>query len=143
MSIENFKKTVWEARLLANYETTSIAEVITTPPTKIEGKTITFNKLGKATVKDYEGTVDWENASTTSVDVNMNQKKYTATKIDDVDAVQAAGDLVDDVMAGVASEINEVTDSYVLGLYTGAHADNIIDEVALNKDNVYGKIVDL
>lgn len=143
MSVENFKKTVWEARLLANYQATSIAEVITTAPTKIEGKTMTFTKAGNVEIKDYEGSVSFDELDTATVDVNMNQKKYFAFKVDDVDAVQAAGDLIDAHVQNASGGIQENTDGYVLGLYTGAHADNIIDETALTKENVYDKIVDL
>lgn len=147
MSVESFKKKVWEARLLANYSKASIAEVITTPPTKVEGKTMTFNKAGAVEIKDYEGTVDWDELSTSAVDLNMDQKKYFGFKVDDVDAVQAAGDLVDDHTQEAAASVGEVTDTYVLGLYTDAHADNVIgsdaEPVELSKTNVYDYIVDL
>jgi hypothetical protein len=140
-------KTVWEARLLANYEATSIAEVITTAPTNIEGKTMKFNKAGNVEVKDYKGTVNWDDVETSAVDVNMDQAKYFAFKVDDVEAIQSAGDLVDGHVQNASSSINEVTDSYVLGLYTNAHEGNVIgtdaEPVTLNKGNVYDYIVDL
>lgn len=143
MSVQSFLKQVWEARLLANYQAQSIAEVITTPPTVIEGKTMTFNKAGAVQVKDYKGKVDFDELDTTSVDVNMDQKKYFAFKVDDVDAVQASGDLVDAHVQNASGGINENTDGYVLALYTDAHAENVIEETALTKENVYDKIVDL
>lgn len=146
MSVTNFLKQVWEARLIEQYSKASIAEVITTKPTKVEGKTMTFNKAGKVAIKDYAGKVEFDDVDTTAVDLNMDQKKYFAFKVDDVDAVQAAGDLVDGHVANASAGIQENTDKYVLGLYTGAHADNVIggeDGVALTKTNVYDSIVDL
>ncbi|WP_407268948.1 hypothetical protein [Radiobacillus sp. PE A8.2] len=147
MAVTTFKKTVWEARLLANYSKTSIAEVITTPPTTIEGKTMKFNKAGAVDVKDYTGTVVWDEIDTTDVDLNMDQQKYFAFTLNDVDAVQAAGDLVDAHVANASSGVQVETDSYVLGLYTDAHADNTIGTdaapEALTKTNVYDYIVDL
>lgn len=147
MSVEKFLKQVWEARLLANYSNASIAEVITTAPTKVEGKTMTFNKAGAVDVKDYKGKVDWDEVATSSVDLNMDQKKYFAFKVDDVDAVQASGDLVDAHTENASGAVQENTDKFVLGLYTGAHEDNIIgtdaEPVALTKVNVYDSIVDL
>lgn len=147
MSISSFLKTVWEARLLKQYSKASIAEVITTAPISIEGKTMKFNKAGAVDIKDYEGKVDWDEISTSAVDINMDQKKYFAFSVDDVDAVQASGDLVDGHTSNASAGINEDTDSYVLGLYTDAHADNVIGTdavpVTLNKGNVYDYIVDL
>lgn len=147
MSVNTFLKTVWEARLLEQYSKASIAEVITTPPTNIEGKTMKFNKAGAVEIKDYTGAVNWDEVATSAVDVNMDQKKYFAFKVDDVDAIQAAGNLVDGHVANAAAGLNEETDSYVLGLYTNAHTDNVIgsdaEPVALTKANVYDYIVDL
>lgn len=147
MSVKTFLRTVWEARLLENYQTKSIAEVITTTPTEINGKTMKFNRLTTGDLKDYNGVVEWDDLETSDVDVHMNQKKYFAKKIDDVDKAQAAGDMVDVLMRSESSKINEATNSFVLGLYTDAHKDNLIgtdqDPIVLNKDNVYDYIVDL
>lgn len=147
MSVNTFLKTVWEARLLEQYSKASIAEVITTPPTNIEGKTMKFNKAGAVEIKDYKGTVNWDDVETSDVDVTMDQKKYFAFKVDDVDAIQAAGDLVDGHVANASAGINEETDSYVLCLYTDAHEDNVIGSDAnpkiLSSRNVYDYIVDL
>lgn len=143
MSVENFKKTVWEARLLANYETQSIAEVITAEPTQIEGKTMRFTKAGDVAVRDYDGKIDWDGISTSALDVDMNQQKYFAFKVDDVDAIQAAGDLIDGHVANASYSITEETNSFVLGMYTEAHEDNVLKETALTKVNVYDRIVDL
>lgn len=147
MTVNSFLKTVWEARLLTNYSKSSIAEVITTPPTTIEGKTMKFNKAGAVDIKDYEGTVNWDDIETTDVDLNMDQQKYFAFTVKDVDAVQAAGDLVDGHVTNASTSVQEETDSFVLGLYTDAHADNTIGTDAspesLTKDNVYDYIVDL
>lgn len=147
MSVNTFLKTVWEARLLANYETNSVAEIITTAPANIDGKTMTFNKLEVGELKDYNGKIEWDELETSSVDVNMDQKKYFAKNIDDVDKAQAAGDMVDTLMRSESSKVNESTNSYVLGLYTDAHEDNLVgsdvEPKVLTKDNVYGYIVEL
>ncbi|UOQ47745.1 hypothetical protein MUN88_17075 [Gracilibacillus caseinilyticus] len=147
MAVNTFLKTVWEARLLTNYSKASIAEVITTAPSSIEGKTMKFNKAGAVNVKDYTGTVAWDEIDTTDVDLTMDQQKYFAFTVNDVDAVQAAGDLVDGHVQNASTGVQEETDSFVLGLYTDAHADNTIGTDAapesLTKDNVYDFIVDL
>ncbi|MDQ1003971.1 N4-gp56 family major capsid protein [Neobacillus niacini] len=147
MAVTTFIPQIWEARLLENFHKASIADLITTPPTEISGKTITFNKVGAVAVKDYAGNVTFDELTTSKVDVNMDQKKYFAFKVDDVDKVQAAGDLVDAHTSEAGATLQETIDRYVLGLYTGAHADNAIGNdttpIALDKANVYDYIVDL
>ncbi|MEH6957224.1 phage capsid protein [Neobacillus drentensis] len=147
MAVTNFIPQVWEAKLLQNFHKASICELITTPPTEIKGNTITFNKVGTVAVKDYAGTVTYDGLSTPKVDLNMDQKKYFAFQVDDVDKIQAAGDLIDSHTAEAGATLQEEVDKYCLGLYTGAHADNIIGTdaapIALDKLNTYDKIVDL
>jgi hypothetical protein len=147
MSVNSFIASVWEGKLLANFRKASIADVITSKPVKIEGNKIIFNRAGSVDVKDYAGTVDWDSVSTTPVELNMDQKKYFAFSVDDVDAIQAAGDLVDAHTAEASASLQETVDKFVLGLYTGAHADNVIGDdttpIALTKTNIYDTIVDL
>lgn len=147
MAVTTFIPQVWEAKLLNNFHKASIADVITTPPTEIKGNKIVFNRVGDVAVKDYAGSVTFDELTTSAVELNMDQEKYFAFKVKDVDKVQAAGELVDSHTAEASSKLQETVDSYVLGLYTGAHADNVIGNdttpIALDKTNVYDYIVDL
>ncbi|MGG3919918.1 hypothetical protein ABEV38_19235 [Parageobacillus thermoglucosidasius] len=147
MAITSFIPQVWEAKLLTNFRKASVAELVTTAPTKIEGNKIIFNRIGASTLKDYNGSIVWDEVTTTPIELNMDQKKYFAISVDDVDAVQAAGDVLDTVTEDEAMAAKEVMDSYVLGLYTDVDADNTIGDdtnpIALDKTNVYDYIVDL
>lgn len=147
MSVQSFIPTIWEGKLLANYSKESITELITTKPMKIEGNKITFNRVGAGNVKDYDGTVSWDEVNTTPIELNMDQKKYFAFSVDDVDKVQAAGDLVDSYTAEEATKVKEEIDTFTLGFYTEAHADNVIgtdvEPVLLDVGSVYNYIVDL
>jgi hypothetical protein len=147
MAVNSFIPQIWEARLLANFHKRSIADVITTKPTEIKGNKVIFNKVGSVAVKDYTGTVTWDDLTTSSVEVNMDQKKYFAFKVDDVDKAQAAGDLIDSHTEEAGFTLQETVDKYILGLYTGVDADNAIGNdttpIALDKTNVYDYIVDL
>ena len=132
---------------MANFHKSCITDLITTPPTKIEGNKIVFNRVGAVAVKDYTGAVAWDAVNTSKVEINMDQQKYYAFKVDDVDEAQAAGDLVDPHTAEAAAVLQETVDKFTLGLYTGAHADNKIGDdttpIALTKSNVYDSIVDI
>ena len=110
MAITNFIPTIWEARLLAKFHERSVAEVITTAPTKIEGNKIIFNKVSDVAIKDYVGSVSFDDLTTSKVELPLDIKKYWAFKVDDVDAVQAAGALIDPHVAEAAAGLQEATD---------------------------------
>ncbi|MEB9437359.1 hypothetical protein [Bacillus cereus] len=147
MSVSTFIPTIWEARLMANFHKRSIADLITTTPTKIEGNKIIFNRVGAVNVKDYNGTIEWDDTNPSKVEINMDQQKYFAFKVDDVDAVQAAGDLIDPHTQEAGAVLQETVDTFVLGLYKGAHKTHTIGSdsspIELSPKNAYDYIVDL
>ena len=145
MAITNFIPTIWEARLLAKFHERSVAEVITTAPTKIEGNKIIFNKVSDIALKDYEGSVSFDDLTTSKVELPMDVKKYWAFKVDDVDAVQAAGNLIDPHVAEAGYGLQEATDKLILdealktsNTVTGEKAYDIIVKAntQLNKNKV-------
>lgn len=145
MAITNFIPTIWEARLMAKFHERSVAEVITTAPTKIEGNKIIFNKVSDVAIKDYEGSVSFDDLTTSKVELPLDIKKYWAFKVDDVDAVQAAGNLIDPHVSEAAFGLQEATDAAVFAEalktsneVTGEKAYDIIVKAntQLNKNKV-------
>jgi hypothetical protein len=149
MAVTNFKPVIWEARLLANFHSVSIADAITTKPARVEGTKIVFNKVGTGNVKDYAGTIAWDEVTTDPVELLMSQKKYFAFSLDDVDAAQLVADVVDDTTKEHADILAETIDSYVLGkAVSGVLAANKIGVLATPKTitkvgEAYDYIVDL
>ena len=78
MAIQNFIPTIWEARLMAKFHERAIVDMITTPPTRIEGEKIIFNKVSDVAVHDYTGEVDFGDLELSKVELPMDQKKYFA-----------------------------------------------------------------
>ena len=85
MAADNFKPTLWEGALLANFHSVSIADVLATKPTEIKGQKVIFNRVAGGTLKDYSGSVDWDDIDTTPVEMVFDKKKYFAFALDDVD----------------------------------------------------------
>ena len=52
MAADNFKPTLWEGALLANFHSVSIADVLATKPTEIKGQKVIFNRVAGGTLKD-------------------------------------------------------------------------------------------
>ena len=94
MAVDNFKPTLWEGALLANFHSVSIADVLATPPAEIKGSKVIFNRIAGGTLKDYEGSVDWDEIDTTPVEMTFDKKKYFAFALDDVDKVQLKADVM-------------------------------------------------
>lgn len=94
MSVDNFKPTLWEGALIANFHSVSIADVLATRPTEIKGSKVIFNRIAGGTLKDYEGQVDWEDIDTTPVEMLFDKKKYFAFALDDVDKVQLRSEVM-------------------------------------------------
>ena len=67
MAVTTFIPQIWEARLLAKFHERSIADVITTAPTKVEGNKVIFNKVSDDTINAYTGTVNFEELTTSKV----------------------------------------------------------------------------
>ena len=114
MAVTNFIPSLWDARLLAKFHERSIASMITTAPEEIKGNKIIFNNVSDVAVNDYEGSVNWADLTTSKVELPMDIKKYWAFKVDDVDAVQAAGELIDPHVEEAASTMAETMDKAVL-----------------------------
>ena len=114
MAVTNFIPTIWEARLMAKFHERSVGEIITTAPTKIEGNKIIFNKVSDIALKDYEGSVSFDDLTTSKVELPMDVKKYWAFKVDDVDAVQTAGNLIDPHVQEAGYGLQEATDKLIL-----------------------------
>ena len=114
MAVTNFIPQIWEARLLAKFHERSITDLITTAPTKVEGNKVIFNKVSDVAINKYTGTVNFEDLTTPKVELSLDNKNYWAFKVDDVDAVQSAGELIDPHVEEAGYGLQEATDKFVL-----------------------------
>lgn len=148
MSVANFKATLWEGALLANFHSVSVADAISTKPAKIQGNKVIFNRVGAGAVKDYSGTIAWDEINTTPIEMTFDKKKYFAFSLDDCDKVQLVADVMGATTAEHASVLAETYDrDFYTVLTAGAKTANKIGSTSAKKEvssaNVYDYIVDL
>lgn len=139
MAVTSFIPSLWQAELIESFKSQAIIHHITYPvPT--EGGKLIINKFGSVAVKDYEGSVSYDDLNTDKVEIPFDQKKYFAFKISDVDAAQVAGDLRGPAVRDSAYKMAKVVDDHAVTkiLASGANAT----ELTLEKSNVYDAIVD-
>lgn len=155
MAVTTFIPELWNARLLYALEKAHVATNLVNRNYEGEisnhGDTVHINTIGAITVKSYTKNTDIdapETLTTTDQTLVIDQAKYFNFQVDDVDKVQAAGELVDTAMGRAAYALADVSDAYLLGVIAaGAAARNTIGSaaapVALTASNVYENIVKL
>lgn len=155
MAVTTFIPELWSARLLYALEKAHVATNLVNRNYEGEisnhGDTVHINTIGAITVKSYTKNTDIdapETLTTTDQTLVIDQAKYFNFQVDDVDKVQAAGELVDTAMGRAAYALADVSDAYLLGVIAaGAAAGNTIGStaapVALTAANVYENIVKL
>lgn len=154
MAITTFIPELWSARLLYALDKAHIAANLVNRDyegqIKQQGDTVHINSIGPVTVDDYTRNTDIndpEVLTTTEQTLVIDQAKYFNFQVDDVDAAQSAGDLMDAAMVRAAYALNDVSDAYLLStIASGAASGNIIGAsaaVSLTASNVYENIVAL
>jgi len=125
MAIENFKPTIWRARLLENLREAHVLANVTNREYEGDissaGDTVKINSIGNISVSNYDGTsINYEELEDSSIKLVIDQEKYFAFKIDDVDAAQSNANQMDEAMRESSHALIQESDKYLAGLYTDA-----------------------
>lgn len=155
MAITTFIPEIWSARLLYALDKSHVATNLVNRnyegQIKNQGDIVHIGTIGAITVNSYTANSDMnapETLNTTDQSLVIDQAKYFNFQVDDVDEVQAAGDLVDTAMGRAAYALADVSDAYLLGIVAaGADSGNVVGTkatpIALTASNVYENIVKL
>jgi N4-gp56 family major capsid protein len=155
MAVTTFIPELWSARLLYALDKAHVATNLVNREYQgiiaNQGDTVHINSIGAITVKDYTKNTDIADPdalTTTEQTLVIDQCKYFNFQVDDVDNVQAAGDLVDTAMSRAAYSLADVADAYLLKtIAAGAASGNTVGAasgpIALTAENVYENIVKL
>jgi hypothetical protein len=108
-------------------------------------KIITPAKVSVSTLTSDN--ITYSDLAPTSQDLIIDQKKFFAFKIDDVSKVQANVDIMEAHLSNARKAIEEVQDSFLLGLHTDVLSTNTVGSetspVTLNKNTIYEQFVNL
>ena len=128
------KKDLFEAGLISAFKEVSVAEAITVKPSRVDGKTITFTKMGNVVLHDYTGTIAEDSIETTAITMLMDKKKYFAVAVDDAEQVFATAELLIPVANEGAYAMKEDVETAILGeAVKSAKAGNVIGASASKK----------
>lgn len=146
MSVENFKPTLWEGSLLYNFHNTSVVEQLCTKPASVQGDKVIFNRVSAGSVKDYTGTIDWDEINTTPIEMTFPKRKYFAFSLDDCDKAQLKADVMNATTAEHSAKLAEVYDAdffIELANNTKNKIGSKTQKIDVSSLNIYDYIVDL
>lgn len=156
MSVATFIPTVWAAALLAGlhknlvFAQSGIVNMDYEGEITKQGDRVKINFIGDITVFDVTRNADIpdpESLDTAATYLDIDQAKGFNFAVDDVDKVQARGDLIETAMGEASYGVRDKADSFIAGLYTDAAAANLIGSdgspITPTADTMYDYLVDL
>lgn len=117
MAITNYRPTIWHASLLENlHQSTFVIPTLNSDyegDIKNGGETVKITGFTSPTINSYAGTITRQALTDSTQSLAVDQKKYYAYLVDDVDAVQAAGSF-DQVQADAGAGLADTAENFVL-----------------------------
>lgn len=126
MAYTNFKPTIWSKQIQMDLAKFMVFREICNTNFQGDagrGKTVKIVGISKPTVKDYvpgNSIAAAETPADTSMELKIDQYKYSNFLVDDVDDAQSHVDIMKSLMKGSAEQHAEVADTYIASLVTGA-----------------------
>ena len=155
MSVATFIPELWSARLLQGLEKSHVATNLVNRDyegqIRNQGDKVNINTLSDVAIKTYTPNSDIaspDDLTTTKQQLEITEADYFNIQLDDVDRVQAAGELMDTAMRNVAYKMNDRTDGFILGkIASGVDSGNIIgtteSPIQVTKNNIYESIIEM
>ena len=127
MSLDNFIPEIWSGSLLTSLKKANVFGSLVNRDYEGDisglGDTVRINEVGAVTVGDYTKDSDfssWQVMNSAQQVLTIDQAKYFAVRVDDVDAVQTKPKVMDAIMSEAAYAISDTIDQHLAGLYTQA-----------------------
>jgi N4-gp56 family major capsid protein len=141
MAILRFRPEIWSARLLVALRTALVygGPLVVNRDWEGDiaqaGDTVRITTLSDPTVDDYvpnSTVITPEELTDAQRTLVVDESKYFAFKVDDVDARQAAGNVMSEGMSRAAYKFRDEVDRFIAALYTSAQAANVVTEVQID-----------
>jgi hypothetical protein len=143
MAITTFIPKLWAARLHQAYEADLVFGKLLNRnyegEIKQKGDTVHINTLNDVTIKEYESNTEIaapEQLTTVEQLLTIDHAAYYNFYIDDVDKVQASGDLMNTAMTNAAHRLAEDAEEYIIGKVLEGAATTVTKQ-----DDLYATIV--
>lgn len=148
MSVTNFIPELWSKRINQKLRESLVFGSVVNTDYEGEigsgGDTVKINSIGDVTIGNYtpnSTSITPEQLNDYQTTLAIDQKKYFAFKIDDVDKAQVNANVMDEAMQSAAWGLKNAADEYIAGLYTDA--GNTITSTAIDSTNVLAAVLTL
>jgi len=152
VSIQRFRPEIWSANLLVALRKTLIYGSSVNHDYEGEiasaGDTVRITSIGRPTIANYipnTTVIVPEQVNDSQRVLVVDQSKYFAFEVDDVDARQAAGNVIPQSMNEAAYAFADIIDQYIASFYTGIQASNVVGPVTVTTTGAtpnYGDVYD-
>lgn len=134
MSLSNFAPQIWSARVQAHLDKALVIAARANRSYEVDARhgVAKINKVGDIAVSTHSanGTVAYGIPASTQQTLTLNQRKIAGFKVDDLAALQANIDVVDQYSRRLAYALANNIDRYVASLYTSAGAGDVTADIA-------------
>lgn len=153
MAVANFIPEIWSKKLLKIFDKMVVMAKLVNRDYEGEikeaGDTVHIRTFGDVTVNSYtrDMTISFQALTDPMVDLTIDQQKYFAFKVDDMDKAQSNIGILEGYSERAAIAIRDVVDTRLIGHYADVPAANTIGStgapITLDKDNIYSYITQL
>lgn len=146
MSVANFKPTIWSRELLFSLKKNLIANNLVNRNYQgeitNEGDTVRIQTPGAVQVRNYTGAnITFDDVTSTTQSLEIDQAKYFAFLVDDVDQAQANVNLMQSFMVEASHSLAKQADEFVFESYAEAAEANVIED-GFTTENAYTQLTE-
>lgn len=139
MSIINFRPEIWSANLLVALRKNLVYSALTNRDYEGEisqaGDTVRITSIGRPTIQTYvpnSTVINPEQVNDSQRALVVDQSKFFAFAVDDVDQRQAKGNVIPQSMSEAAYAFADVIDQYIANnMYTGIQSGNQLGSISI------------
>lgn len=145
MSFDSFIPEIWSAKMLVALQKSLVygaPDVINRDyegEIAEQGDTVKINMIGDPTIATYtknSTVISPENLSSASQSLVIDQSKYFAFEVDDIDKRQMAGDALPEALDRAAYKLRDTADQFIAALYTGIASAMDLGTVAITSGDL-------
>lgn len=150
MSVATFVPEVWSKKLLSSLKKSLVIAAPGVVNRDYEGEineagdTVTINSVSRPTIKTYTAgstTITPESLTTAQRQLVVDQAKYFAFEVDDVDKRQALGGAMEEATVEAAYGLKDVADQYVEGVMRTGASNALAAPVTVKTNETYTRTV--
>lgn len=153
MAVANFIPEVWSQKLLKIFDENAVMANLVNRDyegdIQAAGDVVKVRTFGDVTINNYtrDQTISFQALTDPMQEMTIDQQKYFAFKVDDLDKAQANVDILEGYTKRAAIGIRNVVDSHLLAHAGDVDAGNVIGSavspISLTSANIYGYIADM